>query len=597
MFGRPDDGGAPFSPDGMFSTSSPSSALVGADGDEGEFFAEPESPLPTTLFTTNGNKFNTRRKRASLFDSDEEEEEENDKKGTKEVARDSNESQSAGVNDSIDEVELEKVLAAFSPDDDTRKDSIAGDGGFLFTSSMRVSEDDFDRQLFGVSKLSRSSALFADEDDEDEQPQEDAAHTAQHVDVLVEKTYDVIKISKTGESKQRRLKLLESEFQSLNPNDGSVHKSVSYRDVFCITANSQSISISLTSDTDMSFQTPSARELSHELNLRLSRSRRVELEATSSQAASTSTVGGSQHATNYQQRLFAEDRSNASASEPTLFFSPQFSSAQATPNRVVRTPVTTNPLSPSASANDVDASTAAIAAKSSSSSSASASSSSAPPLTRPAVSGTNSIVASSGGTPSTAAASSPANVVAAVSNHVAPAPNSSSQSSTNNAALRDEAYANWQRQYLLDQRVQLLIDHVWLDQSSKSVSEESKARAKFLKAFPNMEKDRKTLLRATRKFLDSFARYIEKKRMATLQSTIVGSGMLTGEVFESSWHQRVERSAQVAVLMPVMNKLLAVAASESADGDAIVFNQCTLLKGKPQTYFGIPEKNWSPSNW
>jgi hypothetical protein len=182
----------------------------------------------------------------------------------------------------------------------------------------------------------------------------------------------------------------------------------------------------------------------------------------------------------------------------------------------------------------------------------------------------------------------------------------------------DPAYEAWQRKYLLDQRVQSLIDRVWLDPSS----EEGKARAKFLRAFPAMEAKPATLCAGTRKFLDSFRTYMEKKKMAQLQAVIVGpldappgsadaaagaagvpataaGGLLSLSEFESTFHARVERSAEVAVLMPILPRLVAAVAAlpASRDADALLVRQMALLRGRSQSHFGIPAQHQSSSEW
>lgn len=289
-----------------------------------------------------------------------------------------------------------------------------------------------------------------------------------------------------------------------------------------------------------------------------------------------------QHAQSYQQRLIATAAAAAAAEDAPSVAAPAATPIFFSPN-----------YAPSNSAGQ--AASRARSASSAAASRANSATTSPKPAAAAAVPAQKDAAAK-------AAAAATANVSAAPDAapvDAAPAAGEASSIAGASASppVPDAAYAAWHRQYLLDQQVQERIDRHWLTAGS----EEYKARAKFMKAFSGLAKKPTSLLRSTRKFLDSFAAYIEKKRCATLREELVttGGGLLTPRQFDDSFHARVERSAEVAILMPVMNKLIAVAGAlpTGHESDAIVVRQCALLKDRPQAHFGIPPQNQSPSNW
>jgi hypothetical protein len=576
----------PFSPADMFpllsaqSVDDPFSLALTeepAGGDDEELFRRPSARQSTT----------NRKKRESLFDDDD------DDSNTASSIGGPSASPDAPLED-LDS-DLERVLAAFSPDG--RPDSSPVDAAPFI--STRDTEDDFDRAFLTSASRAAVSANALFGDDLDDQDDGDAGNKPQASPSVQRKLEDQVFTVKeldelTNTRKPRRLRLTATELQTLQL-DGSVSKAFSYSDIFCITCTSHdggTVSISFISDADQSFSTPDARALASELNERLARCRRIEAEGgvqeEASQSGSSTAQASSavstleQHAHTYQQRLFAltgDDASHASGSanpEQAVFFTPGFTPASST--TAGKNASTTRPAATAASstAND-QSSTAAVA--STSSSSARRRSSSA-------------------------------------------------------------AYQTWHRQYLLDQQIQSRIDAMWLTPGT----EEAKARAKFLKAFPGMETKAQAasaagagggkaaaaenLLTATRRFLDSFAAYMEKKRIDELRKELVhkpapppadgiaeakstapasdttaatpaSSGLLTDRDFSDTFHARVERSAEVAVLMPVLPRLLAYASGSAggAEADAAVLAQLEKLKGRSQSHFGIPLSHQSPSSY
>jgi hypothetical protein len=349
------------------------------------------------------------------------------------------------------------------------------------------------------------------------------------------------------------------------------------------------VSISFISDVDASFVTPDALALSADLQERISQRSSAELDGTSSANTTAAAATGATPAPSgvvatgdvpdglalsYQEKLLGTDSrpSTAGALDPSSTASSSSAVASAGSSSSVdqsaTTATTTAPFfSPRTNAADTAASTPSsgrISRKKSS--------------TPPALDGDK----------ATAAATSTA------------AP-----------PVADPALLAWQRKYALDQRVQSLIDLLWLDPHS----EEGKARAKFLRAFPGLEAKPEALLAATRKFLDSFRTYMERKRIDVLRKRIVGDpaaaanaspdmDQLSLAEFESSFHARVERSAEVAVLLPILPRLHASLATippergGTRDADALVARQCALLRSKwSQAEFGIPLRHHSPSTW
>lgn len=451
------------------------------------------------------------------------------------------------------------------------------------SSSRRVDELEFDR--WGSSTKSpggSGGALFSDLFGErgatpSASPSNSDGKVAHRK--LTDSLYQVWPKEETGGSgKARTLKLTESELQALNL-DGSVSKSFPYSDIFCVTCQEttrllgppvsaddpsiaadgvvRSVSISFISDADLSYISPQAVQLSADLNERLS------MRTSAEEAANGTTAGHADRLFDgqaYHEKLLAQqqDPAAATAIDPTaVFFTP------------------TNASSSSSSQSS----------------------------------------SGSGGRGSVSAATSPAAAAATASTAKSETPKGSfaeraqkngARSSTDDAASApspaasaDPAFLAWQARYALDQKLQALIDRIWLDASS----EEGKARSKFLKtSFPSLESKPPTqLLASTRKFLDSFRSYMEKKRWAQLREAIVGpkdgEGLLSAKEFEETFHARVERSAEVAVLMPILPRLSAAVAPLTREADQQILAQMTLLRGKSQHYLGIPPQHHSPSGW
>jgi hypothetical protein len=429
-----------------------------------------------------------------------------------------------------------------------------------------------------------------------------------------------------------RIRLTSSELQTLQPGSERVAKAFAYADVFCVTGQEggptnrslvharviaedgtpvddtgapfgasssrahisadgvvRSVSISFISDVEASFETPDALALSADLQERISQRSSAELDGTSS-ANTTTAAAAATGATSapsgvavtsdvpdglalsYQEKLLGTDSRPTTASAlDSASTAPSSSAAAASigssssADQSATTATTAAPFfSPRTTANPADTTGRSSRKKSAT-----------PPI-------------SDDGDKTTASAAPPPPVV-------------------------DPTLLAWQRKYALDQRVQSLIDLLWLDPHS----EEGKARSKFLRAFPGLEAKPEALLAATRKFLDSFRTYMERKRIDVLRKRIVGdpvaavaanaspdTDQLSLAEFESSFHARVERSAEVAVLLPILPRLHASLATVpperggTRDADALVARQCALLRSKwSQAEFGISLRHHSPSAW
>ena len=191
---------------------------------------------------------------------------------------------------------------------------------------------------------------------------------------------------------------------------------------------------------------------------------------------------------------------------------------------------------------------------------------------------------------------------------------STSSSFKSSSSSSDPAYEAWHRQYLLDQSIQQVMDQLWLTASS----EESKARLKFLKTFPKLLANNQTQKNCTiqtffiqiRQFLDSFRMYIEKKRMKQLQGLLVPK-YLTLQQFEDSILARIERTTEVAILVPLFKPLatllnpnshstsssFARVLFELTNADAAIAVTMNRMKDQPQEAFGVDPSHVSMSQW
>ena len=458
------------------------------------------------------------------------------------------------------------------------------------SSSRRVDELEFDRWGSASAKSpgGTGAALFGDLFGErgatpSASPSNNDSKAAHRK--LTDSLYQVWPKDETGadsgRSRARTLKLTESELQALNL-DGSVSKSFPYSDIFCVTCQEttrllgpplsaddpsiaadgvvRSVSISFISDADLSYISPQAVQLSADLNERLS----MRTSAEEPVAAANGTAGHVDRLFDgqaYHEKLLAQQLQEPAATtvvDPTaVFFTPAIASSSS-------------------------------AAPSSASGAGRGSVSAATP---PAAAATSSKADAPKGSFAERAQKNGARSAAAPHD-------AASASSSSSAASADPAFLAWQARYALDQKLQSMIDRIWLD----STSEEGKARSKFLKtSFPALESKPSTLMASTRKFLDSFRTYMEKKRVGQLREAIVGSkdgeGLLSAKEFEATFHARVERSAEVAVLMPILPRLNAAVAPLTREADQQILAQMTLLRGKSQSHMGIPPQHHSPSGW
>lgn len=147
------------------------------------------------------------------------------------------------------------------------------------------------------------------------------------------------------------------------------------------------------------------------------------------------------------------------------------------------------------------------------------------------------------------------------------------------------------------QRLQQAIESHILESSSDG----GRARARFLRNMPALEKNPSTMLAIVRQFLDSLRAFVENKRGEELRKTMgAGStGPIPGEE-EMDLGARVERAVQGAVVQPAYTRIIATLRRLCAPADeaiALALSKLRAQIGPDQSYYGVPASSHNVHNW
>ncbi len=146
----------------------------------------------------------------------------------------------------------------------------------------------------------------------------------------------------------------------------------------------------------------------------------------------------------------------------------------------------------------------------------------------------------------------------------------------------------------------MAIESLVLDASSDA----GRARARFLRNLPVLEKSPSTMLGVVRQFMDSLKLFIQSKKMNDLRKTMglatgSSSGALPGEE-ETPLETRLERAVQAGVVQPAYSRLLATVRKQCLKEDELLSSILSRLRvtvGADQSFYGIPLSAHNPSGW
>jgi hypothetical protein len=165
---------------------------------------------------------------------------------------------------------------------------------------------------------------------------------------------------------------------------------------------------------------------------------------------------------------------------------------------------------------------------------------------------------------------------------------------TNRAQKLQQVFGN-----STSQRLQMAVESTVLDSSSDA----GRARARFLKNLPVLEKKPDTMLQVIRSFMDNLKAHIEQKKMNEIRRTMGQSsgstGPLPGEE-DSPLDIRLERAVQTGVVQPAYARIITTIRRQCMKEDETINSVLVRLRehiGADQTFYGIPTNAHNIHGW